>query len=309
MIENFEVGLKPSKESKIKLFQLYRELFFLAHFFYENCIEAIALKGPLLSKRLFNDVTTRQCGDLDLVVDKEEVFVVSRMLESLGYNRIDSLHKLKGNKKDYLTYYRHISLYNPDKEILLEVHWQPLGWRWNKSFHYQTIESELPAIKILNKDSEFVYLCLHAFDHSWSQLKWLWDIYTLMKKQSYEHLFQLKKWEPFYNEVRDTMFLAQYYFGNDDVRPRTISEKQAVKISRFYQKHMGINVSELNYMDRLVLSLQRNFMEYKCSGVMGVYKELWFAFFGAQFYKINTKSKLLKHMLAPFYYIFQLRKG
>lgn len=267
----------------------------------------IALKGPLLSKRLFNDVTKRQCRDLDLIVDKDKVFVVAQLLEKHGYERIDALHAINGDQDDYLTYFHHINLYHPVKGVLVELHWRPFGRRWGKSFQYQTISSELSAIKILDQDSEFVYLCIHAYKHGWMRLKWLFDVFTLMQKQSYEYLFDMERWRPFHNELRDTMFLAKYYFDRG-VTPQSKSEIKAIDVSEFYQKLADLNMDEVTYTERIRLGVKRKFLEYKRSGFKGMYQELWFAFFGAQFYKINTESKLPKYLLAPFYYILQLRK-
>ena len=75
----------------------------------ENGIEAISFKGPVLSQMAYGDVVSRQYCDLDVLVQKEEIFKIENLLK----NKYKRALKLTSSQEDIWIKYAHdLSLTN-----------------------------------------------------------------------------------------------------------------------------------------------------------------------------------------------------
>lgn len=150
-------------------------------------INMIVLKGLVLSKYLYDDITLRPSADIDIFVRHEEIDDAYNILVDLGYTWVEEWQPVR--EKAYRKTTHHWPLYHPGKRIFLELHsrFVPLDCSahiksddvWSKA---QIIEIEKEDYLILNDEDLAIYLCLNSAKDCWGSLLQLYDIATLIKK-------------------------------------------------------------------------------------------------------------------------------
>lgn len=152
-------------------------------------IPTVSLKGPLLSYRLYNDLTMREPRDIDMLISIHQVADAHNVLSQNGYHRLFPSITLTNkqfnyylkNKKDFI--YRHKTL-----NIQLELHWRffdnpalfDLTWAdvWNK-LSTEKITNQI--FLVLPTEEEFLYLLTHGSQAAWFNLQGLCDIKQFMQ--------------------------------------------------------------------------------------------------------------------------------
>jgi hypothetical protein len=136
--------------------------------FHRGEITVVPLKGPVLAKRLYDDVALRAYADLDLLVRSYDLLTAEHALADLGF-------KATGRGDDY-----HRSWVR--NSIHLELHHNidhPLAFDFdvNKAWHrVQCSEYAGIPIKLLSPADELTYLCVHAVRHRFDRLCLLVDL-------------------------------------------------------------------------------------------------------------------------------------
>src|SRR5690554_6031113 len=111
-------------EEKISSLNLLAEFLSVADYFKSNDIWFLPLKGPLLSYRIYGDVTCRIYRDFDLLVKPEDAPKAISLLCKLGYYH--EPYRWSNDQKKRLKILRRVNqltLYHPDKYHAIEVHW------------------------------------------------------------------------------------------------------------------------------------------------------------------------------------------
>jgi hypothetical protein len=140
-------------------------------------IEACALKGPVLARRLYSPPASRYAVDIDLLVRPDDRAMALEALTQSGYAAET------GATAEYLLKYsHHLELSRPG-EPPIELHFRA----------YTGFGIELAADVLLTRaqrfplgdglsvlvpapEEEFVYLAAHAAGHSFIRLIWLYDL-------------------------------------------------------------------------------------------------------------------------------------
>lgn len=154
-------------------------------------IAFISLKGIGLSKQLYNDNGYRQCRDIDIMVEHENIDITEKTLYQLGFERsfphIDATPKqirlLNSHKKDRI--YIH-----PGDGTVLELH-----WRLTEVDHpfkptltqllatASTFSAHGEQIATVSGTHLWLYQCLHGSYSGWYRLRWVCDIALLLEHQ------------------------------------------------------------------------------------------------------------------------------
>ena len=149
-----------------------------------NGIQAMPIKGIWLAERCYGELALRPITDLDLLVHRQDLERVDRLMVTLGYRSLpgkDDPHDFYGLTHQTAEYYR------PDGE-LVEVHWEltvrpayllslPARDLWRRSTWVDFATERVPA---LSPADELRYLCFHyAAQHQSARLIWLVDIARL----------------------------------------------------------------------------------------------------------------------------------
>jgi hypothetical protein len=148
-------------------------------------IRVIPLKGVTLAQSLFGDPAARVCADLDILVPPANVPQAMDLILASAY-RTDYSDPFFS--KLVLRHGRHHDAVREDRGISfqLEVHWSLVQHSSRNDEAVNDLWAEarpqeffgVPALA-LNREWEFLYLCIHAADHEWQSLKWLADIHQM----------------------------------------------------------------------------------------------------------------------------------
>lgn len=149
-------------------------------------VEAVMLKGPLLSQMLYGDPTIRHSIDLDLLVAWEDFRGARDALEELGY----ALYGHEPPWDDWrLDHWRRmakdVTLVDRRKGIALELHHRlkspaELIPGLGPEQATDTVSLAGMRLRTFHPDDLFVYLCVHAATSLWDRLKWLADLRAIL---------------------------------------------------------------------------------------------------------------------------------
>lgn len=170
---------------------LHGELLRLQRRFKDAGLRMQALKGSLLSERLYGDHGLRQMRDIDILVQPGDVQATLQLLRAEGYEPEIPQALSQGHHLQLIRQVAwHFECRNIKTGALLELHWRlehishsrvSAAWaRWlqqpdsPQSSHY-----------------ELLYLCMHGSGHGWQSLRWLADVRILFSRLDFE-----REWQP-----------------------------------------------------------------------------------------------------------------
>ena len=143
-------------------------------------IQAMTLKGPILSFDLYGDVGLRQSHDLDLEVAQENLSQALSCLEGLGWRKDSEYFPLSPRQwRSFLRHGRHLGLVH-SQGCILELHWRN-SWdapgqtalRWARSIPCAWQGCSYMGMHPVDR---VLYLSSHGGDHAWFRAKWLGDL-------------------------------------------------------------------------------------------------------------------------------------
>ena len=150
-------------------------------------ISTIPLKGVALAESLYGDISSRVCGDIDILVPRQQVCQAFRLLPAEGFEgyeqklQLADLNLILDSNIEYSFVSRRQGF-----TILHELHWD-IAWRWQRN---GMVTDDLWAEAQpktywgaegygLSPEGELLYLAVHACRHQWQGLKWLVDIHEI----------------------------------------------------------------------------------------------------------------------------------
>jgi hypothetical protein len=172
------------QSNALKALRFSAELLRITRAFAESAIEMLAHKGPALGQLLYGDPTSRQYGDLDLLVRPADVARSRLVLRQLGYE--PQLQLSPRQEKAYLhSGYEYVFGLNDDQN-LLELQWQIVPRFYAIEFGLEamferSVEIQIEGFRVrsLCREDLMLVLCVHAAKHGWAHLGMLRDIATL----------------------------------------------------------------------------------------------------------------------------------
>jgi hypothetical protein len=157
------------------------ELVRLAGLFAEHEIPVVALKGPLLSRYLYNDLGLRVSGDIDLLTRREHVVQIRGILLERGY-RVKTTPHWKSSNACLRSRDNEMSFESP-AGVSIDIHWRLIPPffagpcdrldPWNNT---QTVLLAGRPVNTLTPEALFLFLCSHGSKHMFERLGWVCDI-------------------------------------------------------------------------------------------------------------------------------------
>jgi hypothetical protein len=146
-------------------------------------IRAVVTKGARLALTVYPDIALRPFTDIDLVVHPRDWPRLETVLAALGYApESGGLTRLDPENRaldwTFTPYYR-------QGDLLVELHFAYLGlhvpFRSEEDFWASVgrVRIDGADARIMSREYELCYLCLHAQQHSYARLMWLTDIAEL----------------------------------------------------------------------------------------------------------------------------------
>ncbi|OCZ49452.1 nucleotidyltransferase family protein [Dehalobacter sp. TeCB1] len=145
-------------------------------------VKPIFLKGPPLSTRIGEDITLRPSGDIDILVDPEELIKTETLLKELDYRRTSPDFELTPKqRKFYFKKEHHFQYYNEKHAIVVELHWRIRsyhikGFPSASELNVQTNVLHGSHVFVMDDTHWFIFLMVHGYKHKWDRLRWLYDI-------------------------------------------------------------------------------------------------------------------------------------
>ena len=164
-------------------------------------IRLLCIKGPVLSKLIYGDISLRQYGDLDILIQKSHREKVISLLKKHDFN--PEIMLKPNTQKVFFDAVNVLGFQSPKKNVLIEIHWELLAknyaihWEGSSLWEQtQTVFLDKHPIETLNHTNHFIYLCVHGSKHLFERLSWVCDIDHYIQTQndlSWEEILALAK--------------------------------------------------------------------------------------------------------------------
>jgi len=185
----------------------------------EKNLEFLCIKGPLLAYILYEDVTMRQYGDLDILVPPDTLPRWHALLLGCGYTPAVDF-----TPAQYAHLRRHThetSYIHPQKGTAVELHWRLTGSDFPVPFDIRgffkrsvTVPFRNGALPAPETYDHLLYLCVHGAKHHWERIEWLYDVAVMLDRSPIDILQLLEKAEKIDARriVEVTLILCEKFF-------------------------------------------------------------------------------------------------
>jgi len=155
-------------------------------------IKAIILKGIFFAKHIYDNIALRPMSDIDILVKKEDLSAVNKILISLGYIQPstyeDSFKADCTSSINTLVYFK-----NQASGFFLHLHWHLINTTWPVDTLVADIDmdrvwSYAEPIRmngchafVLSPEHHLIYLACHGFNHCFDRLILVSDILKFLR--------------------------------------------------------------------------------------------------------------------------------
>jgi hypothetical protein len=147
-------------------------------------IRAVPFKGPTLALRAYGDVALREFSDLDILVRRQDVLKVRKLLVGEGFKPTP---ELTSAQEAALLRFDCAYNFTNDKNIVFDLHWNfaaphsfafDINGLWDRLEAVTIAGKQLPTVLV---EDLLLILCLHGFTHFWERLGWICDVAGLIE--------------------------------------------------------------------------------------------------------------------------------
>ena len=179
--------LERFRAQAVRNFELTRELLEILSLLQKSGVNALALKGPVLSRHLYGDLFLREFLDLDILVRPGDAWTVMKLISAKGFEPHFIL-----TPRQFARFQRgryDIGLFHPAKRVLVELHWALIspGYSFSPTVQMvwesvQSISIAGRSIKTLSSENQLLCSCLQQAKHNWWRLGWVMDMAGLIRQ-------------------------------------------------------------------------------------------------------------------------------
>lgn len=174
-------------------------------------VDAVPFKGPVLSLFAYNDLALRRFVDLDIIVQKEDVFKSRKVLVNLGYAVSKTL---TSDQEALLLRTQHsVQFQLEDRPILVELHTEVASHLFASSVSADDLWRHLITVKLnglevnsLSAEDLLFSLSVHGSRHLWERLSWICDVSELISRHD-------PNWSSLMNRAAGTDCERMFYLG------------------------------------------------------------------------------------------------
>ncbi|MCA9185946.1 MAG: nucleotidyltransferase family protein [Pirellulaceae bacterium] len=152
----------------------------VARYFQQAGVRVLVFKGPTLCRDAYGDLALRECGDLDLIIDRTDFEQVSELLTTEGFT--SWWERRDKNRQVFACEFERA-------DGTLDVHWD-LAPSW---FNYRVdfdrlwksgtpLEAACPLVRKLSIEDSLAVLSIHGAKHWWERIRWICDVAELINR-------------------------------------------------------------------------------------------------------------------------------
>jgi hypothetical protein len=146
--------------------------------FKENRIPVALFKGPLLAQMAYGEISLRQAGDIDLLIERRHFDRARSLLESLGYEMFPRL--TPAQLGSHLNNHCEIQFMRDEWFTVVDLHWELAPRSFVFKVKAEEVMSRLQSVSLAGttvetfSDEDLVlYQAMHGAKHLWRRLEWI----------------------------------------------------------------------------------------------------------------------------------------
>jgi hypothetical protein len=146
--------------------------------FKEHNIPVASFKGPLLAQLAYGEMSLRQAGDIDLLINRRDFAQARLLLESLGYEMTPRL--TPAQLASHLANHCEIQFMRDDWLTVVDLHWDLAPRSFVFGLKADEVMSRLQSVSLAGTTVEtfgaedlLLYQAMHGAKHLWRRLEWI----------------------------------------------------------------------------------------------------------------------------------------
>lgn len=146
--------------------------------FKENGIPVALFKGPLLAQMAYGEISLRQAGDIDVLINRRDFEHARALLESLGYEMSPRL--TPAQLASHLGNHCELQFMRDEWFTVVDLHWELAPRSFVFKLHADEVLSRLQTVSLAGTSVEtfgaedlVLYLAMHGAKHLWRRLEWI----------------------------------------------------------------------------------------------------------------------------------------
>src|ERR1043165_3598222 len=285
--------------------------------FKENGIPIALFKGPLLAQMAYGEISLRQAGDIDVLINRRDFDHARTLLESLGYEMRPRL--TNAQLASHLNNHCELQFMRDEWFTVVDLHWElaPRSFVFNLRAadvmsRLQQVSFAGTAVETFGADDLVLYLAMHGAKHLWRRLEWIaslsesvrvnlnWNLVVQLAEQAHATrmlALGLRLVEKFSNQT-----IPADVFANVDANGnmQRMSEQVAAQLFNTFgaAESTETNLYNLRIMDRkrdaLVSTLRAIFVptlpDWQALALPAPLHSLYYAFRPLRLSKVYTTS-------------------
>ena len=146
--------------------------------FKDNNVPLALFKGPLLSQMAYGEMSLRQAGDIDLLINRHDFTQARQLLESLGYEMTPRL--TPAQLSSHLNNHCEIQFMRDEWLTVVDLHWDLAPRSFVFALKADDVMSRLQSVslagtvvKTFGAEDLVLYQAMHGAKHLWRRLEWI----------------------------------------------------------------------------------------------------------------------------------------
>jgi hypothetical protein len=146
--------------------------------FKQNNVPVAIFKGPLLSQMAYGEMSLRQAGDIDVLINRRDFTQARLLLESLGYEMTPQL--TLAQLSSHLNNHCEIQFMRDEWLTVVDLHWDLAPRSFVFGVKPEDVMSRLQPVSLAGTTVEtfgaedlLLYEAMHGAKHLWRRLEWM----------------------------------------------------------------------------------------------------------------------------------------
>jgi len=137
----------------------------------------VVLKGPVLATLLYGHAGLRECHDLDLLVQRDEIPAAVQALREMGYRPIPESNGAL--ERTFARYNAQMAFRSDASGAVIDLHWALTPPNLSIRFapaEFRCVEIGGAALRTLTPEYTILVAAIHGGKHGWTTLAWVADL-------------------------------------------------------------------------------------------------------------------------------------